>query len=41
MKKFTEAIGKFLDKSERYVDAVSISMNPNQVKLDYYIKVWH
>lgn len=38
MKKISEVIGKILDKSERYVNAVSMSMYPNQVKRDYYIK---
>lgn len=32
MKKFTKAIGQFFDKSGRYMDAVSASMNPHQVK---------
>lgn len=32
MKKLTDVIGSFFDKSGRYVDAVSASMNPTQVK---------
>lgn len=32
MKKFAKALGTFFDKSGRYMDAMSASMNPHQVR---------